>query len=352
MGTIPDAITINASIAPATRFVTQWGVPAIVGESTYATKNTPKAYTSLAAVKTDHGNSTAIAVAAAAIFAQGVRRLYAVSMTVSSAGSPTATEVETALATLTTYATGRLINGVCLAGIESDQTTLTAKLKAFADANNVIFTVTNANSASVATITGALAALSSANGFFLAHADTDQTGDVAAAALGLLMALKPWVSPYWKEIVLEDVDTFFLPSEGPTIETALANYVCDLGDGITRCSQGLTTKTDGIPKYIDVTRTKYYIVGVLQNAIAAYRIAAEKIPFTDTGIKFIEGELRGAMESVKSDGAISTYTITMPTLAEISDADLADRKLSGIEVWARLAGDIQEFDLDLVLEAI
>ncbi|PKG32191.1 hypothetical protein, partial [Methanoregula sp.] len=211
MGNIPDAIKINASVVPATRFVTQWGTPAIVGESTYATKDTPKLYTSIDAVKTDHGTSSKITVAATAIFAQGVRRLYAVAINAATPGTPTATEVETALATLDTYATSRLINGVCLAGIESDESALTAKLKTFADTNNVIFTVTNPNGATVANITSATPALSSANGFFLAHADSDQAGDVAAVALGLLMALKPWVSPFWKEVVT-DVDAFFLPS--------------------------------------------------------------------------------------------------------------------------------------------
>jgi hypothetical protein len=351
MGSISDAIKINASVVPAIRFVTQWGIPAIVGESTYLTKNTPKAYTTIDAVKTDHGSSSAISVAAAAIFDQGVRKLYAVAMTVASAGNPTATETETALATLTTYASGRLINGVCLAGIGSDKDTLTAKLKTFADTNNVIFTVTNPDGATVANITAKTGALSSANGFFLAHNDADQTGDVAAAALGLLMALKPWVTPYWKEIVC-DVNAFFLPSQGPTLEAALANYVTDLGDGVTRISQGLTTKSDSNPKFIDITRTKYYLSLVIQNAIATYRIATEKIPFTAAGLKFIEGEIKGALEGAKSDGAISDYTVTMPTLAEIDDADLEDRKLSGVKIWARLAGDIQEFDLDLILEAI
>jgi len=351
MGNIPDAITINVSVVPASRFATQWGAPAIVGESTYATKDTPKLYTSIDAVKADHGNSSAVSVAAAAVFAQGVRRLYAVAVTAAVPGTPTATEIETALATLTTYATGRLIHGVCLAGIESDSTTLTAKLKTFADTNSVIFTVTNPNAATVSDITGAMAALSSVNGFFLAHNDTDQAGDVAAAALGLIMSLKPWVSPYWKEIVT-DVNAFFLPTQGPTLEAAKANYITNLGDGITRVSQGLCTKSDGVPKYIDITRTKYYCIQVLQNAIAAYRIATAKIPFTDAGLKFIEGEIRGAMEGIKANGAISEYSITMPKLDEIPDDDLQDRKLSGIYVWARLAGDIQEFDLNLTLEAI
>ena len=351
MGSIQDAIVIDVSVVSVDTTRTMYGTPAIVGESTYSTKDSPKKYTSLAAVGTDHGTSSKIYTAAKAIFAQGCKNLYAVSMTVATAGSPTATEVETALATLANYAKNRLIHGVCLAGISSDSTTLTAKLKTFADTNRVIFTVTNPNGATVAEITAAAPALSSANGYFLAHADTNQTGDVAAAALGLLSVLKPWVSPYWKEIVV-GVDTFFTPDDGPTLEAARANYVIDLGDDVTRMSQAITTKDDGDPKFIDITRTKYYVAQVLQNAIAQYRIATEKIPYTATGLKYIAGEIKGAMESLVSLGALSEYTVTMPDIDDIDASDKADRRLTGVVIWARNAGDIQEFTIPLTLEAI
>jgi len=351
MGNIPQAIVINASVVPATSLRTQYGVPAIVGESTYVSKDTPKAYSSLDAVKIDHGTSSKITIAAEAIFAQGSRRFYAVAINASTPGTPTATEVETALATLEPYAQNGLIHGVCLAGIESDHDTLTAKLKAFADAHNVIFAVTNPNGATVANITAKTGALSSPNGYFMAHNDADQTGDVAAAALGLLMVLKPWISPYWKDISC-DVNAYFLPSEWTTLESAKANYVTDLGDHINRASQAYTTKSDSAPRFIDITRTKYYVVQVLQNAIASYRIATEKIPYTSAGIKFIEGEIRGAMESLVKLGALSDYKITMPTFDAISTEDMQQRKLSGIHLWTKLAGDIHELEMDLILEAI
>ena len=351
MPSIPNAITVDASVVPATSRQTQWGVPAVVGESTYAPKNTPKLYTNIDEVKTDHGASTAVTTAARAIFAQGARKLYAVAAQVALAGSPTATEIETALATLTNYATNRLVHGVCLAGIYSDDADLTAKLKAFADAKNLIFTVTNPAGASVATITGATAALSSPNGFFLAHADAAYTGDIAAAALGKLMVLKPWVSPYWKGIDC-DVDAYFDPDDEPVLEAAEVNYVADLGDGVNRISSALLTQSDNTPRFIDITRTKYYLVATLQNAIAAYRMATEKIPYTPAGLKFIEGEILETMERVVTAGALSSYQVTMPDFDQIPDSDLQARRLSGIYIWARMAGEIHEFALNLTLEAI
>ena len=351
MPSIPNAITVTVNVVPATSHLTQWGVPAIVGESTYATKNTPKLYASLTEVKTDHGDTSAVTIAATAIFAQGVRRLYAVAATVSEAGSPTAAEIETALATLTNYAKNRLVHGVCLAGIYSDDADLTAKLKAFADAKSLIFTVTNPAGASAATIAGATEALSSPTGFYLAHADAEYTGDIAAAALGVIMALKPWVSPFWKAIDC-DVAAYFDPDDEPTLEAAEVNYVTDLGDGVNRISNALLTQTDGNPKYLDITRTKYYLVAAIQDAIASYRMATEKIPFTPAGLKFIEGEIIETMERVKAAGALSSYRVTMPDFDQIPTEDLDDRRLSGILIWARMAGEIHEFALNLTLEAI
>lgn len=142
MPELGDAIQITVTDATAAMPSREWGTPAVVGESTYLTKETPKLYYSLDAVKTDHGAGSDITVAAAALFAQGVRKLYAVSIEALTAGSPTTTEVESALDSLAPYAGQKLVHGVCLAQITDS--TLLAKLKTFADANNVIFTVTNA----------------------------------------------------------------------------------------------------------------------------------------------------------------------------------------------------------------
>jgi hypothetical protein len=351
MGSISQTIKVNVSVIPATALLTQYGVPAIVGESTSSTKNTPKKYTSIDTVGTDHGTSSKLYIAARSAFDQGVRTIYLVSMTVATAGSPTATEIETALDTLGSYATNNLITGVCLAGIGCDQSSLTAKLKTFAETNDLIFTVTNPNGESVSEIASAVPALSSANGYFLAHADSNQTGDIAAAALGTLSVLKPWVTPFWKSIDT-DVNAYFTPSEGTTLEAAKANYIADLGDGTNRMSQAYTTLATGTPKFIDITRFRYYVALTIQNAIAQYRMATEKIPYTATGLKYIQGEIAGVLESLISAGAISSYTVTMPDINDIDAADIENRKLSDINVRFKYSGDMQDYEVNLIMEAI
>ena len=348
MPELGDAIKITATDATAAMPSREWGTPAIVGESAYTTKETPKLYYSLADVKADHGGaagaSTDITVAAADLFAQGVRKLYAVAIDAATAGSPTATEVEDALDTLAPYASQKLIHGVCLAGITTSA--LLAKLKAFADANNVIFTATNAPGDTISAITTAASALSSGNGFYLAHADTDTTEDVAAAALGVIMTLRPWNTTFWRYINVA-VNEYFAPGAIPTLETAKVNVITNRVDGVNRISNALTLS--GSPKFIDIVRTKYYAVTAIQDSVASLRLRMTKLPYTPAGLDYVRGAIAQALEGMVRSGALHSYAISLPPFEEIADADKANRVLKNVNIMAVLAGDIQTFDLNLTI---
>lgn len=344
MPELGDAIKISVTDATAAMPSREWGTPAVVGESTYLTKETPKLYYSLDAVKTDHGAGTNVTVAATALFAQGVRKLYAVSIDALAAGSPTATEVESALDSLAPYASQKLVHGVCLAQITDP--TLLAKLKAFADANNVIFTATNAPGDSVSTITAAGSEIASGNGFFLAHADTDTTEDVAAAALGVIMTVRPWNTTFWRYINVA-VNEYFAPGDVPTLEAAKINVITNRVDRVNRISNALTLS--GSPKFIDVVRTKYYAVTAIQDSVATLRLRMAKLPYTPAGLDYVRGAIAQALEGMVRTGALHTYTIAMPAFEDIPDADKANRILQNVNINAVLAGDIHTFDLNLTV---
>lgn len=344
MPELGDAIKITVTDATAAMPSREWGTPAIVGESAYATKEAPKLYYSLAAVKEDHGAETDISVAAAALFAQGVRKIYAVAIDAATAGSPTATEVGDALDTLAPYASEKLIHGVCLALITDGL--LLAKLKTFADANNVIFTATNAPGDTASAITTVASALSSGNGLYLAHADTDTTEDVAAAALGVIMTLRPWNTTFWRYINVA-VNEYFAPGDVPTLEAAKINVITNRVDRVNRISNALTLS--GSPKFIDVTRTKYYAVTAIQNSVATLRLRMTKLPYTPAGLDYVRGAIAQALEGMVRTGALHTYTIAMPAFEDIPDADKANRVLQNVNINAVLAGDIHTFDLNLTV---
>ena len=338
MPDIGHAVTVNAALVSTPRGVTDWGTPVIVGESTFATKNTPKLYYTASAVHTEHGSTSDIGVAATSIFAQGVRKCYVVSV---DEGAPTAEEIETALATLTNYATEYLIDGVCLAGISDVD--LLAKLKAFADANKIIFTATHAPGATVENILTIRSSVQSENGYFVAYADPKPVDDVAAVALGRLLTLKPWVSPLWRPVVM-DTNVFFSPTDLVTLEAGNVNALISLS-GKVCLSNGLTTSST--PLYIDVTRAKYYITRQCQLAVANLRMQMEKIPYTQSGIDYVKGALGACLSDIQREGAITAFNVGVPAIESISESDRAARRLTGITVSVVLAGEIHTFSIDL-----
>jgi len=249
-----------------------------------------------------------------------------------------------ALDTLAPYASEKLIHGVCLALITDGL--LLAKLKTFADANNVIFTATNAPGDTVGAITTAASALSSGNGLYLAHADTDTTEDVAAAALGVVMTLRPWNTTFWRYINVA-VNEYFAPGDVPTLEAAKINVITNRVDRVNRISNALTLS--GSPKFIDVTRTKYYAVTAIQDSVATLRLRMAKLPYTPAGLDYVRGAIAQALEGMVRTGALHTYTIAMPAFEDIPDADKANRVLQNVNINATLAGDIHTFDLNLTV---
>ena len=350
---IEDIVKVSTSLEVSAVPARTWGTPAIVGESNYATKNTPKLYSSLADVKADHGDTSDVAKAAQAVFAQGVKKLYAVSMDVVTAGSPTAAEVDNALNSLADLALQKKIAGVCLAIIPSNvagsdvgDPKLSTRLKAFADSYNLIFTVTNANGQAVADIVTDAGELSSSNGYYLAHADSDIDEDVAAAALGVIMTRKPWETIAFRAVNV-GVNEYFSASDLATLEGSNVNAVIEGPNGENRCSAGYTLS--GNPKFLDVTRTKYYTETLIDDRITSLRLRATKIPYNEFGLAMVKNEITSALEEMVRQGALSSYTVVMPDINDIPDSDKANRVLRNVNITAVLAGEVETFELSLTI---
>lgn len=355
MPSIPVAITINTTIIPPTASSTEWGVGALVGTSTADTKNTPKRYVSLASLQEEHGPDSALGKAAKSAFAQGISQVYTVSVAVAS-DTPTPEELMAALDSLADVVASQTLGAVALAGIYSDSPTLTTVLKTWAETNALIFAVSNPAGAAVSEIISAAEALSSENGIFLAHATSgEETEDVGAALLGVITTAEPGDTLAWDEIILQDVGKY-TASEGKTLELAHVNYAIDLeNNGTIRLSNdySLTSDPDSVVQYIDILISRTYTVRKIRSAIARYRIDHRKLPYTQAGIDTVRSILVAALaELTDVDQVLSTYEVVMPDLASLSAETIKSRVLPGIKIHVRLAGNMQEFMIDLTLEAI
>lgn len=362
MPNVNDFIQIDVTIESTSPQATSWGVPVILGlqetgDGAFAGSAdklgvlTP--YYSSAQVLEDHGDGT-LYKAAVSCFAQGVKKLYAYALDIADLTTfiPTGTEITTALTgtDIKNYVADGTIGGVCLAAMYNESQ-LTA-LKDFADDYNVIFTASNLpngdSSASLDSASAIMSAIASRNGFFIYIPEVDDEMDGAAAALGLLMCLEPWASPFMKALSLP-VTKFLVPSLVTTAEdTYKMNTVSKIGT-VIRLTNGLTT-IGGTDKFIDIPRTQYYAVKLIRAAVLKLRISAKKIPYTEAGLETVKTTIMGAMESLLRVGAISEYTVQMPEFESIDASDRAARVLKNVLISCQLAGDIHEFNMSLTME--
>jgi len=102
-----------------------------------------------------------------------------------------------------------------------------------------------------------------------------------------------------------------------------------------------------IGEYTDVIRFVDWLYARIQETVVAGLAALEKLPFTANGLAVIEGYIKSVLSAGVAAGGLTNDpepTVTMPALANISAADKAARKLSGITFAATLAGAIHYVD--------
>ncbi len=94
-------------------------------------------------------------------------------------------------------------------------------------------------------------------------------------------------------------------------------------------------------EFIDTIRGTDYLHARMEENIFEALSLAGKIPFTANGIAVIEGRIRATLEDCVRKGIItSAYTVTMPEIADISNAEKAARTLPDIKFTAILQGAI------------
>ncbi len=105
-------------------------------------------------------------------------------------------------------------------------------------------------------------------------------------------------------------------------------------------------------EWIDVIRFRDWLINDIQTRIFNLYIKNAKIPYTDKGITLIENQIITSLKTGQSVGGVADtyydddgnevpgYTVTMPKVANMSDANRASRTLSGCKFTARLAGAI------------
>ncbi|MDD3039013.1 hypothetical protein [Bacteroides sp.] len=399
MPTVQDAIQITVSMDTSAPPLPEWGVAAIIGEKSILCSKTgddPAVYSfggshdgsdPLRVLPTTNLNTyfgspdssgtpgtdgavvgSKITKSLQSLFAQGVNTAYAIPVISAVPGKPTATEFETAINKLTSLALDKNISGCVCAMIPANYSVdgvtgidILKKLKTFCDnaAHQLLFTFTNEPDANTYKLPGAtkeafykttsplgyVNELGSRNGLFCVNADDAVTDDIAAVAIGSLFVQKPWSTLMWKN-TFSDTNQILLSEKVYELENdCKANTIIEVA-GAKCMSNGLTTLGDPY-KFIDITRTQYYVVHQLKSNLTILRKNTAKIPYTQSGISLVGSYIMSALDRCVQDGALAEYTLTMPSFSQCTVQERAARTLNNIGITCRIAGDIHEFNVNL-----
>jgi len=162
----------------------------------------------------------------------------------------------------------------------------------------------------------------------------------AAAWLGKQLPTVPG-STTWKFKTLATVSTTALLTGGvANADGKSANTYTTVG-GINITAEGVMASGE----FIDVTRFIDWLTARIKENVFRALAVNPKIPFTDTGIQAIVGEVEGVLRQGVTNGGINgdeNITVTAPRASELSSAQRATRVLSTVSFLATLAGAIHK----------
>lgn len=110
-------------------------------------------------------------------------------------------------------------------------------------------------------------------------------------------------------------------------------------------------------EWIDVIRFRDWLKNEMQTNVFNAIKANRKVPFTDSGIGLIEGQIEATLKKGQDVGGIAPteydadgnpipgFAVTVPKAADLTEADKKSRKLTRCRYTARLAGAIHAVEI-------
>ena len=177
--------------------------------------------------------------------------------------------------------------------------------------------------------------------------------DIAAAVAAEYSLKKPWEKMMWMGVSGVNISDYFSASDVELLEAGDADEgIPPINVAIVKretdvVSDGLTTE-GGDYKYIDITRTRYWLEELIKDRLEGLLMSAE-VPFDEAGLSQVESKIAEACDSLLEDGGITSYVIDIPLLSSISATDKSARVLNNVKITANLAGHIQRINILLKL---
>ena len=115
-------------------------------------------------------------------------------------------------------------------------------------------------------------------------------------------------------------------------------------------SNSLTTAgTESDFQFWDVARTQAFAARLVETALGDLRLQENRIPFTDDGRSMISSEITAALSDYEGgpEDPFTEVDVQVPAVEDLSEADRADRRWTGIGIDGTLSGNGHEFGLTL-----
>lgn len=165
----------------------------------------------------------------------------------------------------------------------------------------------------------------------------------AAAWLGKMLPTDPGTNTWaFKTLALVTVDSLNTDEVSALNGKGVNHYTRIAGVNITR--PGNTSAGE----FIDVTRYIDFLTARLQENIFALLVNLPKLPYTDSSVDLVRGEILAQLQRGVAAGALAGTpepTVTAPAVADIASTDRAARLLPDVEFTAQLAGAIHQVTL-------
>lgn len=274
-------------------------------------------------------------------------------------------------------------------------------------ANHVSAVVAYANGAAFTTDAAAMdeyhdigSYISSGNLLTVAHKSDD---DVAGAIAGRLSTKRPWFDPFWDGAADFGFTTGHFrpalvgsPAQPGTMEGGNAsgngptNVIKEVNGTLVLSNSVTTAGAASNYQYFDVRRTETFIEAEIESALEALRLRRDQIPFADIGRTLITDSLTSRLNQYVSSGGaggvvpdeenpndefgadpnspyarlpdpgptgteeggvpLRNLEVFVPRIDDLSTDDRANRRWTGIQVVATLAGNVHTFNIELTVQ--
>lgn len=134
-------------------------------------------------------------------------------------------------------------------------------------------------------------------------------------------------------------------STADSLTDTLSSYIRGLNGNTYETIGGVSITREGkvvSGEWIDTIRGVDWLKARIEEDLYSKFVNSDKIPFTAAGISVVENVLRERLQDAVDQGVLASYTVSVPAIGSVSNADKIARTLNDVSFTGVLAGAIHK----------